>query len=36
MQGSSIENRKIKIAGAKETLDLRVAYPSVDQLRKQI
>jgi hypothetical protein len=32
MQGSSIENRKIKIAGAKEPFDLHVAYPLIDKL----
>jgi hypothetical protein len=34
MQGSSIENRKIKIARVKESLVLWVAYPSADELQK--
>jgi hypothetical protein len=34
MQGSSIENRKIQIAQAKESLGPRVADPSAEKLQK--
>jgi hypothetical protein len=34
VQGTSIENRMIKIARMKESLGPRVAYPSVDEPQK--